>query len=153
MAEHEQHTGHDEKYYVRIWGILLALLAVSIIGPILAPHVEDGFAGIGIPHVKGWMVTLITAFGIAIVKAYMVAANFMHLNIEKKYISYLLITMIMLMLLFFAGVSPDVMRHEGTNWTNVAAEEEIDRALKAQEAAAAEGHGGDHEAHGGEDDH
>lgn len=143
MAEHEEHTGHDQKHYVRIWGILLALLAVSIIGPLVAPAIEDAAAGVGAHMVKGWMITILTAFGIAIVKAYMVAANFMHLNIEKRYISYLLITMVALMLLFFAGVAPDVMRHEGVNWQNVAAEQEIDRALKAQEAAAAESHAGE----------
>ena len=143
MAEHEEHSAHGPSHYVRIWGILLALLAVSIIGPIVAPTIEDAAAGVGAHMVKGWMITIITAFGIAIVKAYMVAANFMHLNIEKRYISYLLITMLMLMLLFFAGVSPDVMRHEGVNWQNVAAEQEIDRALKAQEAAAADAHGGE----------
>lgn len=152
MAEHEEHTGHPPSHYVRIWGILLALLAVSIIGPLVAPHIEDAAAGVGAHMVKGWMITIITAFGIAIVKAYMVAANFMHLNIEKRYISYLLITMLMLMLLFFAGVSPDVMRHEGVNWQNVAAEEEIDRALKAQEAATAHGDAHD-DAHGGEAQH
>ncbi|MEM7433956.1 MAG: cytochrome C oxidase subunit IV family protein [Myxococcota bacterium] len=141
MAEHEEHTGHGQSYYVRIWGILLALLVVSIVGPVVAPAIEEMAAGVGAHAVKGWMITLITAFGIAIVKAYLVAANFMHLRIEKRYITYLLITMLMLMLLFFAGVSPDVMRHEGTNWQNVAAEQEIDRALKAQEAAGAESHG------------
>ncbi|GIT73411.1 MAG: hypothetical protein Ct9H300mP28_32250 [Pseudomonadota bacterium] len=30
------------------------------------------------------VITLITAFGIAIVKAFMVAANFMHLKFEKQ---------------------------------------------------------------------
>ena len=143
MAEHEEHHQHSESHYVRIWGILLVLLFVSIVGPVLAPHVEDAAAGAGAHFVKGWMITLMTAFGIAIYKAYLVAANFMHLNIEKRYISYLLVTMMILMLLFFFGVSPDVMRHEGQNWTNVAAEEEVDRALKAQEAAV-EG-GGHHE--------
>jgi 4-alpha-glucanotransferase len=47
--------------------------------------------------------------------------------------------MLMLMLLFFAGVSPDVMKHKGQNWENVAAEAEVERALKAEAAAAAHG--------------
>ena len=79
-----------------------------------------------------------TAFGIAVVKAYLVAANFMHLNIEKKYISYMLATMLMFMLLFFAGTAPDVMKHHGQNWENVAAEQEIERALEAQGVAPEE---------------
>ncbi len=133
MAEHQDHADdHGQAFYVKIWAILLVLLILSILGPILAPHLEFGF-------LKAWMITLMTAFGIAIVKAYLVAANFMHLNIEKRYITYLLTTMLMLMLLFFAGVSPDVMKHKGQNWENVAAEAEIERALKAEAAAAAHG--------------
>ncbi len=133
MAEHQDHADdHGQAFYVKIWAILLVLLIVSILGPILAPHMEFGF-------LKAWMITLMTAFGIAVVKAYLVAANFMHLNIEKRYITYLLTTMLMLMLLFFAGVSPDVMRHKGQNWENVAAEAEVERALKAEAAAAAHG--------------
>ncbi len=94
--------------YVKIWGILLVLLAVSIAGPTL--------------EIKA--VTLITAFGIAIVKAYLVAKNFMHLNIEPRYAVYLLCTVLVFMLLFFAGAAPDVMKHEGTNWVKPAIETE-----------------------------
>ena len=125
MAEHTEDHDHGQAHYVKIWAILLVLLIISILGPVLAPHLEFGF-------VEAWMITIMTAFGIAIVKAYLVAANFMHLNIEKKYISYMLATMLMFMLLFFAGTAPDVMKHKGQNWENVAAEQEIERALEAQ---------------------
>lgn len=91
---------HHHPNYVKVWAILVVLLAISIVGP---------FLGIQI-------VTLVTAFGIAIVKAYMVAKNFMHLNIEKRFVVYLLSTMLIFMLLFFAGVSPDVMKWQGDNW-------------------------------------
>jgi len=100
MSEHAEH----EVNYVKIWLILLALLVVSILGPFLG--------------IKA--VTLITAFGIAIVKAYLVAKNFMHLNIEPRYAVYLLVTMLVFMLLLFAGSAPDVMKHEGTNWVKPA---------------------------------
>jgi len=102
MSEHVEHAEHAEHEinYVKIWGILVCLLIVSILGP---------FIGIK-------MVTLITAFGIAIVKAYMVAKNFMHLNVEPRYAVYLLMTMLVFMLLFFAGSSPDIMKHQGRNW-------------------------------------
>ena len=136
MAEHT-HEDHEQAHYVRIWAILVVLLIISVLGPIVAPHVAFGF-------LKAWMITLMTAFGIAVVKAYMVAANFMHLNIEKRYISYLLATMLMFMLLFFAGVAPDVMKHQGQNWDNVAAKDEIERGLEEEAARAkhGEGHGG-----------
>jgi len=107
MSEHEEHAAHEVNY-VKIWAILLVLLAVSIAGPTLEIKV----------------VTLLTAFGIAIVKAYLVAKNFMHLNIEPRYAVYLLCTVLVFMLLFFAGAAPDVMKHEGTNWVKPAVEVE-----------------------------
>ena len=126
MAEQQEHAGdHGQGYYVKIWAILLVLLILSVLGPIVAPHLAFGF-------LEAWMITLMTAFGIAVVKAYLVAANFMHLNIEKRYITYLLTTMLMLVLLFFAGTAPDVMEHAGQNWENVAAEAEVERALAAE---------------------
>jgi caa(3)-type oxidase subunit IV len=91
---------HAHPNYVKVWAILVALLMVSITGPM-----------VGIP-----LLTLMTAFGIAIVKAYLVAKNFMHLNIEKRFVVYLLGTVLAFMVLFYAGASPDVMQHEGTNW-------------------------------------
>ena len=86
--------------YVKIWGILLVLLVISIAGP---------FIGIQ-------AVTLFTAFGIAIIKAYLVAKNFMHLNVEKRFVVYLLTTMLVLVFLFFAGTAPDVMQQDGWQW-------------------------------------
>jgi caa(3)-type oxidase subunit IV len=91
---------HGHPNYVKIWGILLVLLLISVAGPFLGIQV----------------VTLITAFGIAVVKAYLVAKNFMHINVEPRYIVYLMSTMLVFMLLFFAGVSPDVMKFDGYNW-------------------------------------
>jgi caa(3)-type oxidase subunit IV len=95
---HDEHHAHPN--YVKIWAILLALLVVSVLGPMLEIKV----------------VTLATAFGIAFVKAYLVAKNFMHVNIEKRYIAYMLTTCLIFMLLFFAGAAPDVMKHEGDQW-------------------------------------
>ncbi len=91
---------HGPKHYIRIWAILCVLLAVSVAGPLLEIRV----------------VTLITAFGIAVVKAYLVAANFMHLNVEKRLAVYILTTMLVFMFLFFAGTAPDVMKLDGNNW-------------------------------------
>lgn len=98
MSEHahEDHT----KHYVRIWAILVVLLVVSVIGP------ELGIRA----------VTLITAFGIAVVKAYLVVKNFMHINVEQRFIPYAMVTCLVFMLLFFAGTAPDVMKAEGSGW-------------------------------------
>jgi len=100
MSEHAAHADHHHVNYIRIWQILLVLLVISVAGPFLEIQV----------------VTLVTAFGIAIVKAYLVAKNFMHLNLEPRYAVYLLLTMLVFVFLFFAAVAPDVMKHEGQNW-------------------------------------
>lgn len=117
------HDAHDEaahiRMYTRVYITLLVLFLVSVTGPVIG-----GLVG-------SKALVLITAFGIAVVKAYLVCAHFMHLNIEKRYIGYLLFTTVVFMLLFYAGVAPDVMEHHGRNWENVAAKNEVERALKA----------------------
>ena len=113
MAEHAHAHDHDHNHahahahgdahhvdYWKVYWWLLGLLAVSVAGP---------FMGIKV-------LTLITAFGIAIVKAYLVARNFMHINLAAKYVGYLMVTMLVFMLLFFAGSAPDVMKPQGRNW-------------------------------------
>ena len=119
---YEEHTHHGP--YVKIWAILLALLVISVFGPFLGIRV----------------VTLLTAFGIALVKAYMVAKNFMHLDIEKPIVHWLLATALIFMVLLFAGVAPDVMKHKGHNWKNEAAEREVKRALDAAKHAPHQAH-------------
>ncbi len=94
----EEHAHHPN--YVKIWAILLVLLIVSVIGPMFEIQ---------------WL-TLVTAFGIACVKAYMVAVNFMHINLTPRYVVYLVTTCLVFMLLFFAGVAPDVMKSDGLGW-------------------------------------
>ena len=79
-------------------------------------------------------VTLITAFGIALVKANLVIQNFMHLRWEKRLVKWVLISSLVLMALFVAGVAPDVMRHEGQNWVNVAAADAVDRGIEDEHA-------------------
>lgn len=127
---HEEHV-HEPIHYVKVWGVLLVLFAISVIGPVF--------------EIK--MLTLITAFGVAVVKASMVVKYFMHLDIEKRFVHYFLATSLVFMFLFFAAVAPDVMNHKGSNWVNVAAEAEVARGL-----AAGDGHGG-HDAHGGGGEH
>lgn len=119
------HTTHHYPY-VKIWGVLLVLLALSILGPMLGHPI----------------VTLLTAFGIAFVKAFIVIKYFMHLTVEKKYIGFLLLTMLAFMLVFVGGVSPDVMKHEGQRWVNTAAQDVVTKGLAADKAA--EGHGEGH---------
>lgn len=100
-AHGAEHAGHHTNY-VKIWAILVGLLVVSVVGPMLEIRI----------------VTLLTAFGIAIVKAYMVAKYFMHLDIERTFVVKLLAVCLGLMFLFFTATSPDIMKHWGMNWMN-----------------------------------
>ncbi len=102
MSEHT-----SAMHYVKIWAVLLVLLIISVLGPML--------------EVK--ILTLITAFGIAVVKALMVAAYFMHLNIEKRYVWYLLVMMLLVVGMFFVGTASDIMKPDGRNWVNRAAQD------------------------------
>jgi caa(3)-type oxidase subunit IV len=104
----ETHIHHPD--YVKIWAVLVALLVVSVLGSMTSIR---------------WLV-LITAFGVAVIKAYLVAKNFMHVTIEKRFIPYLLVTCLVLMILLFAGVAPDVMKHAGLHWENSAAKQAVE---------------------------
>jgi len=107
--------------YKKIYFTLLALLVVSVAGP---------FLGIG------W-VTLLTAFGIALVKADLVVQNFMHLKWEKRIVKYILGASVALMALFYGAVAPDVQKHEGRNWTNDAAAAAVARGIPGPHGEAA----------------
>ena len=98
-AHAEAHAAHHRNY-VKIWAILSGLLVVSVIGPMLGIRV----------------VTMITAFGIALVKAYLVAKNFMHLDIEKPIVKWLLALALAIMVLLYTLVAPDVEKSSGQHW-------------------------------------
>jgi len=128
MADHS-HESHGDAHYVKIYFILLGLLTVSIIGPTLGIQ----------------LVTLITAFGVAVVKANLVVGHFMHLNVEKPLIKWLLAATVVLMALMWAGVAPDVQNHEGYQWVNLSAQAAVERGIEepvvehAEEEATGDG--------------
>ncbi|MEK6598570.1 MAG: cytochrome C oxidase subunit IV family protein, partial [Gemmatimonadota bacterium] len=112
--------------YRKIYFTLLILLVISVAGP---------FIGIG------W-ITLVTAFGIALIKANMVIQNFMHLKWERRIAKLVLATSLALMVLFYGAVAPDIQNHEGRNWVNDAALAATERGIAPphDEAAPAEEH-------------
>jgi caa(3)-type oxidase subunit IV len=131
VNSHHEHTGgedhgphHGPGHYVRIWALLMVLLIISILGPMLGHPI----------------LTLITAFGIAVVKAIIVAAYFMHLSIEKRYIWYMLTAMLLMVALFFAGVASDIHRLNGRNWQNIGRMKYIERSLEEIKAMGDGGH-------------
>jgi caa(3)-type oxidase subunit IV len=95
--------------YVKIWAILVVLLIVSVLGSM--SHIRE--------------VVLIAAFGVALVKAYLVAKNFMHVNIEKRWVPYLLIVCLLFVAILFAGVAPDVMKQSGLHWNKNAVNQSV----------------------------
>ena len=127
----DEHAAHGDAHYVKIWGVLLVLLIVSFVGP------EAGIQ---------WL-TLFTAFGIAVIKAYLVAVHFMHINLTPRFMIYTITTTLVFMLLFFAGTAPDVMKDHGTNWEKPAWIE-AERAYEAGEVGGHGAHGAGHDAGG-----
>ena len=109
-------------HYFKVYLLLLVLLAVSIIGPT-----------IGI-----LFVTLVTAFGIAVIKAWLVIKHFMHLSIERPIAKLFLAASVLLMALFWGGVSPDVQAHEGRMWVNLDAKAAVARGIAEPEVHAEE---------------
>ena len=98
MSEHS--SAHPHTNYFKIWITLVGLLIISVLGPLTG---------------QMWIILLL-AFGIAIVKALMVASYFMHLNVEKKIVWYILLTCLGLMIFFFFAIAPDIRNPSGTNW-------------------------------------
>src|SRR6186713_2959290 len=121
----KDHAEHHHMDYITVWKYLVILLVASVVGPMFG--------------IKA--LTLITAFGIAVVKAYLVIKHFMHLPLEKRFVAYFVGTAVIFMGIFYAGVSGDVMNHTGRNWSNVAAKQETERALKYIEAHPHGAHG------------
>ena len=109
MSDHEDHE-HAHPDYKKIYYVLLVLLVVSIFGPELVKNIENRIIVV--------TVVLITAFVVAFIKAGMVAAWFMHLDVEKKIVWFLMAICLLCMLVFLAGVAPDVLNTEGDNWQN-----------------------------------
>ena len=115
---------HGASHYVKIWAILMVLFIISVLGP------EIGIL---------W-ITLVTAFGVAVVKALLVSAYFLHLNVEKKYIWMLLIGALVFLGAFFAGLAPDIMNASGTNWRHCNAYDDANRARILSEAKISDEH-------------
>lgn len=90
--ETESHRDHTRKY-VAIWGILVAALLVSLL-----------LGGMNIP-----IVTVVLIFSVAIAKAYMVMAYFMHIKGAPIFVTVVLGSGALCLYLFFFGTLTDVV--------------------------------------------
>lgn len=102
--------------YIQTWAMLVGLLAVSVLG-----------STSGVP----WLI-LVAAFGVAGAKTYLVARNFMHVTAEKRWILYLMVVCISFLVMLFAGVTPDVTKHGGLNWSNNASKHAVEAGPGAE---------------------
>ncbi len=145
MAGHSEDTGFFGNHYVRIYILLLVLLAVSIAGPLVGERLDTEISIFGYQIGLGITLTLITAFGIAIWKASLVVKHFMHLSIERPIAKVFLAASVLLLALFWGGVAPDVQLHDGRMWENLAAKAAVDRGIVDDHA--------DDEEHAADDEH
>ena len=95
---------HDATY-MKVWYWLGGLTALEV--------------GVALSKFLAWNVLVGGLVGLAIVKAILVAAYFMHLNIERKYIWWLLLAAVLFLLVLFYGVAPDIMKSHGVNWKSL----------------------------------
>ncbi len=119
-------ASHSHPSYFKIYLLLLVLFVISVAGPEVA-HLL-GFEDRSVGRL---VFVLVTAFGIALVKAYYVLSYFMHLKFEKIYAPYILLSMVALLFVFFFGTATDVMKSKGHHWEKIYVEPEV---------AAGEGH-------------
>ncbi len=136
-------AGHKHPSYLKIYIILVVLFSISVAGPEIAP-VFGAFAK---------PIVLITAFGIAIWKAYLVCAYFMHLKFEKIYAPYILLACFSLLIVFFFGTATDAMFANGHNWVKPQSEEAATEEAKARSHVLHAEHGDSHEGDHGEAGH
>ena len=126
--QHAAASAHHHPNYVKIWAILCVLLVVSVAGPML--------------HIR--VITLIAAFGIALVKASMVAKHFMHLDVEKPIIRWALGAVLVLMVLLYAGLAPDVQKSSGQRWVKSDGFHYMSEAARGAHEGGEHGHDAEH---------
>ena len=138
-------AGHKHPSYLKIYITLVVLFIVSVVGPEVAP----AFGAFAKP------VVLLTAFGIAIWKAYLVCAYFMHLKFEKIYAPYILLACLSLFFVVFFGTATDAMFANGHNWVKPVSEEEATKEAMARSYVLnKDKHGDDYgDGHDSGDDH
>jgi len=127
-------AGHKHPSYLKIYFTLVILFIISVLGPELAEI-------LGLEWVSRVVLVLSTAFGIALWKAYLVCAYFMHLKVEKIYAPYILLACLSLLFVFFFGTATDAMFANGHNWVKEYSEEDAAAEVIARDAHHEDDHG------------
>ena len=85
--------GHRQPPYVAIWLALVVLLAVSV----------------GTGMLGHRLLATVSIFVIAIVKAGLVLANFMHMRFEPRWVAVAIAGAIVCVIVLFIGLYPDIV--------------------------------------------
>ncbi len=88
-------TNAHSRHYLIIWGCLLALVIVSVAAASLMPKLQ----------------AMMLVFSIAIIKALLVARNYMHVKNEKAIIYAIALVPLAMILILFLGLFPDFVYH------------------------------------------
>ena len=79
--------------YVALWGILVAALVVSIL----------------LGEMKIPVLAVVLIFTVAVAKAYLVAAYYMHLRYEPLFVTLIMVAGLLCLYVLFFGLVPDVV--------------------------------------------
>ena len=114
---------HGTNYYVRIYAILVASVAAVFL---LGTFVFHG--------------NFFIVIGAALVVAIFKSAYFMHLNVEKKWIWFFLITALLCLIGFYIGTARDIQLDSGLSWKRCNAINEQNRVRIAEQTEMAAEH-------------
>ena len=93
QAQTQASGEHSHPNYVAIWGVLVTALLVSVL---------MGYMNLPV-------LTAVLIFSVAIFKAYLVIAYFMHLKLEPFFIVAILVTGLACLYCLFFGLVPDIV--------------------------------------------
>ena len=93
MTQESASTEHNHPNYVAIWGILVAALLVSVL---------MGYMNLPV-------LTMVLIFSVAIFKAYLVVAHFMHLKLEPFFVVVIVVAGLACLYFLFFGLVPDIV--------------------------------------------
>ncbi len=85
----------DSRHYLIIWGWLLALVIVSVAAASVMPKLQ----------------AMLLIFSVAILKALLVARNYMHVKHEKAIIYAIALVPLAMIIILLFGLFPDFVYH------------------------------------------
>ena len=97
MDPHSRVAPHRQPNYVAIWVVLVAALFGSV--------------GLSLLQYRRLAATLI--FALAVVKAFLVIAYYMHLKFEPRFVAVVVISGFLALTVLFLGLAPDIVHVYG----------------------------------------